>query len=180
VALLAAQTANASQVISTSTATGIKLAVNAKGEALLTYTSHGKVVHVLAWGAVNAVPSTPAGKQVAFELDYSGGFDKYYTQDAAVQKLRAKYQEIKNTPGYLANPVVRELQKASAYASSYWNTGFDGGCGAYDGPKLAWVVAATGRCSRGSGSCPTTASRRRRRRPPGRSTWRTGPGPCRC
>jgi hypothetical protein len=39
VALFAAQTANASQVISTSTATGVKLAVNSKGEALLTYTS---------------------------------------------------------------------------------------------------------------------------------------------
>jgi hypothetical protein len=142
VALFAAQTANASQVISTSTATGVKLAVNSKGEALLTYTSKGKVVHVLAWGAENALPSTPGGKQVAFELDYSGGFDKYYTQDADVQKLRAKYLAIKNTPGYLANPVVRDLQHASEFASNYWKTGFGGGCGAYDGPKLAWVVAA--------------------------------------
>jgi hypothetical protein len=99
-------------------------------------------VHVLAWGAENALPSTPGGKQVAFELDYSGGFDKYYTQDADVQKLRAKYLAIKNTPGYLANPVVRDLQHASEFASNYWKTGFGGGCGAYDGPKLAWVVAA--------------------------------------
>jgi hypothetical protein len=142
VALFAAQTANASQVISTSTATGVKLAVNRKGEALHTYTAKGKVVHVLAWGAENALPSTPGGKQVAFELDYSGGFDKYYTQDADVQKLRAKYLAIKNTPGYLANPVVRDLQHASEFASNYWKTGFGGGCGAYDGPKLAWVVAA--------------------------------------
>jgi len=139
--LIAAQTAQASQVISTSTATGIKLAINSKGEALLTYTSKGKVVHVLAWGAENAVPSTPGGKQVAFSLDYSGGFDKYYNQDKAIQKLRAKYHAIKNTPGYLTSPVVRELQQASQYASNYWKT-FGSSCGAYDGPQLAWMVAA--------------------------------------
>jgi hypothetical protein len=140
-ALMAAQAANASQVISTSTATGVRLAVNDRGEALLTYTSKGKVVHVLAWGAENAVAPTPGGKQVAFSLDYSGGFDKYYTQDKAVQKLRVKYHAIRNTPGYLANPVVRQLQHASQYASNYWKT-FGSSCGAYDGPPLAWLVTA--------------------------------------
>ena len=79
-----APTAGASQVISTSTVTGLTLGVNHKGEALLTYKQGGRLVHVLAWGAINAVPPTPAGKQVAFQLDYSGGFDKYYTQDAAI------------------------------------------------------------------------------------------------
>ena len=43
-ALAIASTAGASQVISTSTGTNIKLGVNDKGEAMLTYTSAGKVV----------------------------------------------------------------------------------------------------------------------------------------
>ena len=50
--------AAASQVISTSTVTGLTLQLNDKGEALLTYTSAGKRVHVLAWGAINAAATT--------------------------------------------------------------------------------------------------------------------------
>ena len=34
--------------------------------------------HVLAWGAVNAIAPTPSRKQVAFELDYAGGWGKYH------------------------------------------------------------------------------------------------------
>lgn len=133
--------AGASQVISTSTVTGLTLGVNSKGEALLTYKQGGKVVHVLAWGAVNAIPPTPTGKQVAFQLDYSGGFDKYYNEDAAIQKLRKEFAKIRYTPGYLANPVTKKLQQASQYASNYWNTG-GFACGKYDGPALAWLVTA--------------------------------------
>ena len=103
-AAAAAQAASASQVVSTSTVAGVRLAVNDKGEALLTYRSGGKVVHLLAWGAENALPPAPGGKVAEFDLDYSGGFDKY--------------------------------------SSKYWKTGFGGSCGRYDGPKLAWRVAA--------------------------------------
>jgi hypothetical protein len=137
-----AQAASASQMISTSSAAGIGLSVNGKGEALLTYSTGGKVVHVLAWGAVNALPPARGGKQVAFELDYSGGFDKYYNRDMSVQRLRAKYNAIKNTPGYLVSPVVRRLQQASQFASNYWKTGFHGSCGRYDGPPVTWLVTA--------------------------------------
>jgi hypothetical protein len=133
--------AGASQVISTSTVTGLTLGVNTKGEALLTYTQGGKVVHVLAWGAINAIPPTRTGKQVAFQLDYSGGFDKYYNQDAAVQQLRKEFTKIRYTPGYLANPVTKKLQQASQFASNYWKTG-GFSCGKYDGPALAWAVTA--------------------------------------
>src|SRR5205814_4563270 len=83
-----APTAGASQVISTSTVTGLTLGVNHKGEALLTYKQNGRLVHVLAWGAINAVPSTPTGKLVAFQLDYSGGFDKYYTTPPSWDPIR--------------------------------------------------------------------------------------------
>jgi hypothetical protein len=59
-------------------ATAVVLQVDAKGEAMLTYTVDGNVKHVLAWGAVNAAPPSRGGKQVSFSLDYSGGWGKYH------------------------------------------------------------------------------------------------------
>jgi hypothetical protein len=133
--------AGASQVVSTSSATGITLGVNARGEALLTYRQGGRLVHVLAWGAVNAVAPTPGGTQVAFKLDYSGGFDKYYNEVPAIQQLRKEFTKIRYTPGYLTNPVTKKLQQASEFARNYWKTG-GFACGKYDGPPLAWLVTA--------------------------------------
>jgi len=133
--------AGASQIISTSSVSGLKLGVDNRGEALLTYTSKGKLVHVLAWGAINAIPPTRGVDQVAFKLDYSGGFDKYYNQDSSIQKLRIEFSKIRYTPGYLTSPVTKRLQHASQSASSYWKTG-GFSCGKYDGPPLAWLVAA--------------------------------------
>ena len=74
---VAARAAQASQLIDRD-ATHISLESNAKGEAMLTYTADGKVKHVLAWGAENAIAPTPGRKQVAFKLDYSGGYGKYH------------------------------------------------------------------------------------------------------
>jgi hypothetical protein len=71
-----ASTASASQLIDRN-AKGVRLAVNARGEAMLTYTVRGKVRHVLAWGGLNAVAPTQNRPQVRFSLDYSGGYDKY-------------------------------------------------------------------------------------------------------
>lgn len=76
-AAVASSTASASELIDRD-ASGVKLAVNAKGEALLTYTASGKLKHVLAGGAVNAIAPTTARKQVEFELDYAGGWGKYH------------------------------------------------------------------------------------------------------
>lgn len=55
------------------------LQVNAKGEALVTYTRRdGSVRHVLLWGAVNGNPSpAPGVPQVRFRKDYAGGWGKY-------------------------------------------------------------------------------------------------------
>jgi hypothetical protein len=53
------------------------LAVNSKGIALVTYkTKAGATRHVLAWGAVNAIPhpTDPPSTQQKFKLDYSGGW----------------------------------------------------------------------------------------------------------
>ena len=74
-ALTLAGTASASQLVARN-ASNIKLAVNAKGTAMVTYSVRGKVTHLLAWGAVNARqrPSNPKIKQVELKLDYSGGW----------------------------------------------------------------------------------------------------------
>jgi hypothetical protein len=72
-----AATANASQLIDRN-ASGIKLEINAKGEALISYRAAGKVKHVLAWGALNAIAPTRSRPQLAFKLDYAGGWGKYH------------------------------------------------------------------------------------------------------
>ena len=100
---LAVPAAGASQLIDRN-ATNVKLEVDAKGEAMITYQVGGKVKHVLAWGAVNAIPPTTDEQQVAFKLDYSGGYGKYHV-------------------------------------GHYWQTA-DWVCLPYDGPALAWKVAA--------------------------------------
>jgi hypothetical protein len=68
--------ASASQLIDRN-ASGLRLEVDGKGEALLSYRSGGRLRHVLAWGAVNALPPRRDGRQVRFRLDYSGGWAKY-------------------------------------------------------------------------------------------------------
>lgn len=78
-------TASASQIISTTGVSDLTLGVNTKGEAMLTYTVGGKVVHVLAWGAGNAIVPTATGRQVAFKLAYDGGYRKYYTENPTVR-----------------------------------------------------------------------------------------------
>jgi hypothetical protein len=94
--------AGASQLIDRN-AQGVRLAVNGKGEALVTYRAAGRLRRVLAWGAVDARFPSGAFPQVRFRKDYAGGWGKY-----------------------------RQL---------YWRT-FRNGCRPYDGPRLAWLVAA--------------------------------------
>jgi hypothetical protein len=77
IATLTAAPARSSQLVDRN-ASNVKLAVNAKGEALLTYEAGGATKHVLAWGAVNAIAPTGARQQVEFSLDYSGGYGKYH------------------------------------------------------------------------------------------------------
>ena len=67
--------AYASQFIARN-ASNVRLAVNSHGTALITYGYQARVVHLLAWGAVNARlrPPKPGVPQVKFRLDYSGGW----------------------------------------------------------------------------------------------------------
>jgi hypothetical protein len=86
-------------------AQNVRLQVNRKGEALVSYSAAGRARKVLVWGALNARYPNPASStpQVHFRLDYSGGWGKYH--------------------------------------KTYWKT-FKNSCRAYDGPGLAWLVAA--------------------------------------
>ena len=96
----AAGTADASQLIDRN-AHDVSLAVNAKGEALLTYTAGGTTKHVLAWGAVNAIAPTPNRKQVEFDLDYaeigaalgSNATAARQAASAGIRRLRRKEQQ---------------------------------------------------------------------------------------
>jgi hypothetical protein len=65
--------ASASELIDRN-ASNVSLKVAKNGQALLSYNARGKRWNVLAGGAVNAIPSTTARPQVAFKLDYSGGW----------------------------------------------------------------------------------------------------------
>jgi len=100
-----ASTARASQFIDRGYASGVQLAVNAKGEALLTYRKGGSLRHVLVWGAINARHPSSGKPQVRLRRDYSG-------------------------------------------RGRYWQT-FGSQCRRYDGPRLAYLVAA---CSAPDGS----------------------------
>jgi hypothetical protein len=70
-ALLSAADASASQLIDRD-AHGVRLAVNAHGQALMTYTAHGRFQRVVASGAINARYPNPSIPQVQFRKDYSG------------------------------------------------------------------------------------------------------------
>jgi hypothetical protein len=63
--------ASASQLIDRN-AGGVRLSVNARGQALLTYTSRGSFHRVVAWGAINARQPNPSVSQVRLRKDYSG------------------------------------------------------------------------------------------------------------
>jgi hypothetical protein len=73
-----ASNASASQLVDRN-AKAVKLEVNTKGEALISYSAHGQQKHVLAWGAVNAIAPTRTRPQLAFKLDYAGGWGKYHS-----------------------------------------------------------------------------------------------------
>src|SRR5438874_231167 len=68
--------ATASQLIDRNAA-GVRLAVNRKGEAMITYRVAGRMRRVLVWGAINARFPNPSLRQVRLKKDYAGGWGKY-------------------------------------------------------------------------------------------------------
>jgi hypothetical protein len=110
-ALAGAGTASAAQLIDRDAA-GLQLAVNAKGEALLTYRTHGTLKHVLVWGAINARPPAAGGLQVRFKVDYSGGWGRYRT---------LYWQRFGEACGRYDGPALPSLVAAcKAPDGSYW------------------------------------------------------------
>jgi hypothetical protein len=77
IAILPVAPAYSSQLIDRN-ASSVHLAINAKGEALISYSAGGKAKHVLAWGAENAIAPIKTSKEPALSLDYSGGYGKYH------------------------------------------------------------------------------------------------------
>ena len=65
--------AHASQLIARD-ARSARLDADSNGRALISYRSGAKLHHVLVWGALNAIDPTRARAQVAFHVDYSGGW----------------------------------------------------------------------------------------------------------
>ncbi len=106
-----AGTASASQLIDRN-AKDVKLEVNVKGEALLTYRDGGGVKHVLAWGAVNAIPPTKGSRQVALKLDYAGGWGKYHTTYWKTFRSACR--------PYDGPPLAWEVTACTAPDGSYW------------------------------------------------------------
>jgi hypothetical protein len=104
-------TASASELIDRN-AQNVRLAVNPKGQALLTYRARGRTWRVLAWGAVNAIPPTRGRRQVAFRLDYSGGWGTY---------RRDVWRGFKNRCTAYDGPALKWLVTAcKAPDGSYW------------------------------------------------------------
>jgi hypothetical protein len=90
------------------------LAVNSKNTALITFTYGGRVIHLLAWGAVNARvrPASAGVPQVKFRLDYSGGW-------ASRHKLA--WKGFRNACGAYDGPQLYWLVAAcKAPDGSYW------------------------------------------------------------
>ena len=71
IALACAGTADASQYLARN-AHDVVIQVDARGEALVSYTVAGRRRHVLVWGAVNAVAPSARRKQVAFATEPIG------------------------------------------------------------------------------------------------------------
>jgi len=103
--------AQASEIIGRN-ATEVKLQVDTKGQALLSFTSAGKRSNVLVWGAVNALEPTTARAQVAFKVDYSGGYGTY---------KKAIWKTFKNGCKPYDGPALEWLVTAcKAPDGSYW------------------------------------------------------------
>ena len=114
VALAAPAASNASLIVGRN-ATQVKLQVDAQGYALVSYVSEGKPQHVLVWGAVNALPPTRGKEQVAFKIDYSGGY-------SALKKL-AYYKTIKSVCKPYTGPKLAWYVPGSGCTApdgSYW------------------------------------------------------------
>ena len=110
-ALAAAGSASAAQLIARN-ASDVKLEVNARGEALITYRYAGAQKRLLAWGALNAIAPDAGRQQPSFRIDYAGGYGKYH---------RAVWKSFPNSCGPYTGPSLPWLVTAcTAPDGSHW------------------------------------------------------------
>jgi hypothetical protein len=113
VVLLWPAAAGASQPLGDLNVTGVTLAVDGRGQALVSYVREdGKARHVLVWGAIDALPPSQAVPQVHFRFDYSGGLARYGRQIAGVFRNRCA--------PYDGPPLVFLVAACKAPDGSYW------------------------------------------------------------
>jgi hypothetical protein len=111
--LVAVWPAAASEPLSNTDVKNVKLAVNGKGEALVTYTMPtGGVRHVLVWGAVNSNAPSQSTPQVHFKYDYAGGWGKY--------RKKSYWQTFKSCGRYDGPALVYVAAACKAPDGSYW------------------------------------------------------------
>lgn len=115
-------------------ATGVRLSVDRSGTAVLTYRTGGKLKHVLAWEAENAIFPTTTRPQTAFKLDYSGGW-------ALSHQLPLRWQTLRNACGVYHGAALPWLVAA---------------CTAPDGSN--WAVQSWQRMLPNYGLAPSDAS----------------------
>jgi hypothetical protein len=93
-------------------ATGVKLAVNRSGTAMVTYRARGRLFHLLAWGAINARPPSQTVRQVHFRFDWSGGWkSRHRLVWKTFRDQCAKYD---------GPPLVYVVDACKAPDGSYW------------------------------------------------------------
>jgi hypothetical protein len=110
VCLLGPAPASASQLVDRN-ASGVTLAVSNEGIALVTYRAGGVLRYVVAWGAVNALAPSPSKPQVAFKVDYSGGWKSMH---------KLLWKGFKNTCRPVGAVVKWQVAACVASDGSYW------------------------------------------------------------
>ena len=136
----------ASQLIDRN-ASHVQLAVDRKGEALITYRSRGVLRHVLAWGAVNAIAPSPDRSQVRLSLDYAGGWGKVH---------RDVWKTFRNACGPYTGPALAWSVAActapdgSSWALQTWQRGLPNFGRRPTGSQGAWEL----RLSHWTGALP--------------------------
>ncbi len=128
-AIVGAEPASGTYLVSRNVAAP-SLKVDAAGHALVQYKEKGKIKRVLVWGAINAAPPKAGGRQVAFKIDYSGGWKSL--------KNANYYKTIKNVcsaAAYDGPSLPYKVFACKAKDGSYWalqrwqrmlpNLGFD-------------------------------------------------------
>jgi hypothetical protein len=108
--------ASASTIVGAAETRAVSLQVNADGVALVEYEERGgRKRHVLVWSAINALPhpTDSSSVQVAFKLDYSGGWKSRHES--------GYWRRFKNVCGAYDGPALPLLVAAcKAPDGTYW------------------------------------------------------------